>query len=146
MACTKTALICVDKIVDLSLPDDGEIESEISTGDIPGAMRSILCYIAGSCIHAVKQSIKDTINSRLSQPQKKNEILRDQIRCNLIKRFEIQEADLLASTSGQESLQEIADKQGLRRGLTNVTDTTNVFFIQLFRLHQRTFQQECLRV
>ena len=132
MVCTKTVLAILDKLIDMSMPLEDSIQPQQYDGDIPDAVRSKIRYIAGNCIFKVKQDIKDFISRQFSQQGKKSQVIKENIKRDLLKKLEIPEADLFSSTSDVASLSETYEKQGLRRGLTNVSDAANIFFIKLF--------------
>ena len=68
---------CIGIILDSSL-SKGNVTpqgTEVCT-DLPGEVRSKICYIAGNCIHGVKEKIKKCLTNRLNKPGQKKEVMR----------------------------------------------------------------------
>ena len=74
------------------------------------------------------------VAAKLHKPKEQVEVMKMYVKQKLIGKLEISEADLLLTTSDSASLTEVNEKQGFRRGQTNVTDRANDFFLSIFKV------------
>ena len=93
--------------------------------------RGKIRYIAGWCIHKLKQNRKRKLVQNLYNRKKVMLVEQLIIEKTMLEHLEVSEHELLETSSDLQSLQEIIRKQNTRRGLTNVSDICFNFFVHL---------------
>ena len=130
LVCTKAVYGCVDMFLESCLPQENAAKPDVSiTVELPDVVRSKIRHI---CVKTIGERLKNAISRNWTNHKRKDEVLNMYKKNKILQKLEISEAEIKATSSDPESLKETQERQGLRRGLRNITDPTNTFFTQLF--------------
>ena len=84
------------------------------------------------------------IRNRLSQTKESHMLQHLCVKKSLLEKLEIGEADIFDSTCDVLSLQETEERQGIRRGLLNVTDAMYKFSLNMFNKSSKFVSERTL--
>ncbi|XP_045173548.2 uncharacterized protein LOC123535080 [Mercenaria mercenaria] len=122
-------LFCIEKKVELIQKETSRIQRRFVTSSSKARIR----YVAGYCVSKLRQKYVKKQKSNLFSKSKESQNSYAEAKCkvSILNLLREEEHFLKETTCEPESLLDIENRQGITRGLTNVTDSMYSFFLSL---------------
>jgi ATP-dependent DNA helicase PIF1 len=106
-----------------------------STNDVPMAVQSKIRYLGGACIAKLRYSYRNLLQNDLFS-KKHTDIVQQhvhELQVKLCDQIISSEHDIHVTTEFPDTLCETDEKQNVRHGLTNISDSTYLFFTEIHK-------------